>query len=813
MAGVAVADVYTRMLLDDKNFKRDIDTSAGEAGDKAGKTLGQRIKSGLTATKIGAGLGAAFGTVALAGINMGTQVDDAYDKIRVGTGATGDALKGLNADFKNVAGTVTDDMGTVGQVLADLNTRTGATGDDLQGLTKKVLDLSRITGTDAVGNVASLTRVFGDWSIATEDQGATLDALFRASQSTGIGVDQLGQSVVQFGAPLRQVGFSFEESIGLLGKFEKEGVNSELVMGSLRIALGKMAKESSTVNEQQAKVTEAQKAYNKAVKKYGEGSDEARKANVALQDSQAKLDSAMASADVPAKLQEQIAAIKAAGTAGEANALALELFGARAGPDMAAAIREGRFDLGELFTTISDGSETVEKAVADTDSSGDVLKRAINGLKVGFGDLFTGVAGVGEALGPMVYLLPAAASGLGAVAGKAIDLGGTLATKLLPALGSSLIGGIGALVPALGAGLSAMFSGAVAIMGAAIPIIMAALPFIIIGAIVAAIAVLILNPEIREQVFGFVGGILEWIGDALGGLLQVVGDAFGAAFAVIGDVLGGIGDLIGQAVQLWIDYVLLFPVRVWEVFTSILGMVADFVGQAIPAVSAFVGQVVGFFLGIPGAIVGIVGEILGIFGQIAASVVEAVAGLIGRVVGFYLSLPGRIAGLVGQILGVFVRVASSVVGNVVGLVGKVVSTILGIPGKIGGLVGQFADIARKAVEAFMRWILDLPGKVAGVIGDIGGNIAGFLGGLIPKFETGTDRVPYTGMAMVHEGEMIVPARPAEMIRGGEAVLNYGQGLTQKQQAVSVTVNNPIPEPAGTSVAREMRKLAYMGVLS
>jgi phage-related minor tail protein len=771
--GVQIADVYARMLLDDKGFQKDIQGSAETAGDKAGKTLGQRIKSGLSATKIGAGLGAAFGAVGLAGINMGTQVDSAYDSIRVGTGATGEALKGLEGDFKAVAGTVTDDMGTVGQVLADLNTRTGATGDELQGLTKKVLDLSRITGTDAVSNVASLTRVFGDWSIATEDQEATLDALFRASQSTGIGVDQLGASVVQFGAPLRQVGFTFEESIGLLGKFEKEGVNSELVMGSLRIALGKMASENAKVSDLQAKQTEQQKAYNKAVKKYGEDSEEARKAQASLAKTTTDLDSAMASADVPKKLQDQIAAIKAAGTAGEANALALELFGSRAGPDMAAAIREGRFDLGELFSTISDGSETVDKAVSDTDSAGDVLKRAINGIKVGFGDLFTATAGVGEALGPMIYLLPAATSGLGALAGKAVGAAGSLGTKLLPAITTSLIPALAGLAPAIGGGLTAMFSGAVAILGAAIPVIMAALPFIIVGAIVAAIAILILNPEIRDEVFGFVGGILEWIGDALGGLLQVVGDAFAGAFAVVGDILGQIGSLIGQAIQLWIDYVLLFPIRVLEAFTAILGVIADFVAQAVPKVAAFIGQVVGFFL----------------------------------------SIPGKVAGLIGQIVGIFARLGGQVLSGIVGLVGKIVGTILGIPGKIVGLIGDFADVARRAVQAFMGFILDLPGKVAGVLGDIAGNIGDAIGGLIPHFATGAETVPYTGLAMVHQGEMIVPASTAEQVRSGQAMIDYAP---EKQQrggtSVNVTVHNPKAEPASTSVVREMRKLAYMGVV-
>lgn len=40
------------------------------------------------------------------------------------------------------------------------------------------------------------------------------------------------------------MGFSLEESAAMLGKWEKEGVNTELVIGSLRIAAGKFAKDN-----------------------------------------------------------------------------------------------------------------------------------------------------------------------------------------------------------------------------------------------------------------------------------------------------------------------------------------------------------------------------------------------------------------------------------------------------------------------------------------------------------------------------------------------------------------------------------------
>lgn len=771
-----VADAFVRLVADSTGLTKSVQTEAGKAGDTAGRTFGDRFKSAFSPTKVGAFIGGGFGIAGVAALKFGDQVDDAYDSIRVGTGATGEALAGLQGDFRAVAGSVTDDIGTVGQVIADLNTRTGQTGEGLQDLSKRILDLSRLTGTDATANVATLTRVFGDWSIATEDQAGTLDALFRASQATGIGIDQLGGSIVQFGAPLRQLGFSFEQSAGLLGKFEKEGVNSELVMGSLRIALGKMARESQEVDTRTIALEQAQKAYNKAVKASGEGSTEAAAALAKVNEAQADLDKAIASADVPKYLQEQVQAIKDAGTAGEANALALELFGARAGPDMAAAIREGRFELGDLFDTIESGSETIDKAVADTDDAGDLLGRAINGLKVQFGDLFTGLAGINDALGPMVYvLLPSLTTGLGAVAGKAAGAAGSIATKLVPSLAGGLTSAIGGLVPAIGGALTAMFGGAMSILGAAIPVIMAALPFIIIAAIVAAIAVLILNEDIRNEVFGFIGGVLEWIGEALGTLVQVVGDAFAAAFGFLADFVGNvfstIGDIISTAIGLWVEWVLLWPLKVLEALNMVLGFIGDFIGQAVPMVQAFIGQVVDFFL----------------------------------------SIPGRVVGIIQQLLGLFGRIGSSIIGAVTGFVGRVVDIILGIPGRIVGLVGEFGKIAQRMVAAFLGFIGDIPGKVADILGGIGD----FVGGLIPKFAVGIENVPADMLAIVHKGEMIVPANEAEAVRQGRRNLGTAEPPTPAGvgagAGLTVNVYNPEPEPASTSVDRELRKLAYLGV--
>ncbi len=282
------------------------------AETRGGAILASATKVGLAA---GAALAAGLVAVGVAAFKVGDTFDKAFDTIRVGTGATGKALEGLQGDFRKVVGSVPTDFGSASTAVADLNTRLGLTGKPLQDVSKRMLEMSRITETDLSANIESTSRVFGDWGIAVGDQAGHLDKLFVASQATGISVDKLSRQLVQYGAPLRQLGFDFDTSAALLGKFEKEGVNAELVMGSLRIALGKMARDGEPAEETLSRVVDQ---------------------------------------------------IKNAGSTSEANALALELFGARAGPDMAAAIREGRFEVDDLIKTIGSGEETILGAAEDT---------------------------------------------------------------------------------------------------------------------------------------------------------------------------------------------------------------------------------------------------------------------------------------------------------------------------------------------------------------------------------------------------------------------------------------------------------------
>lgn len=258
---------------------------------------------------------------------LGSDFDDAYDTIRTTTGKTGAAFTGLQKDFKAAVVDLPASFGDVSTALADLNQRTGLTGTALVDLTKQMVLLNKISGVDAPTLIASTTRVFGDWNIATQDQTKALDELWRASQATGINIGTLADTVVQFGAPLRQLGFSFDESITMLGKWEKEGVNTELVLGGLKKALGAAAK---------------------------------------------------AGEDPVKALDKLTTSIKQAGTTAKANSIAVEALGVKAGPDFAAAVREGRLDFQDLLDTVENGSDTIQKTADDTADFSEKLQELRN---------------------------------------------------------------------------------------------------------------------------------------------------------------------------------------------------------------------------------------------------------------------------------------------------------------------------------------------------------------------------------------------------------------------------------------------------
>lgn len=311
------------VLADVTKAEKEIERFAGKI-----KYFGRHVKDiGEAMSKISAPLIAIGGLAGKAAID----IDEALDRIQAGTGATGTAMAGLEADFKAVASAVPQSFGETAGVLSDLNTRLGISGQLLQDVAISAMDASRLLGSNLTETVTQSARAIQNWGVPAAQVPKTLDKLFVASQQSGIGMDKLSAQMTQFGPILRTAGVDLDTTIALLSGFERQGVNTEAVMAGLKTALGKLA------------------------------------------------DSGVPTANALTRL---IGGIRSAQTPTEAMKRAVELFGKKAGPELAAAIREGRFGVDEMAKSLATASGAIQKTARDTDGFAEQWGRMRNDLAI-----------------------------------------------------------------------------------------------------------------------------------------------------------------------------------------------------------------------------------------------------------------------------------------------------------------------------------------------------------------------------------------------------------------------------------------------
>ena len=206
---------------------KDVTTASDKASD--GFSVMKGALSDLVATGIKA---------AISGLkdlyNVAKEAYEEFDKgadaVIKATGATGEAAKELERNYTNLTQNVIGDMEAMGSALGEVNTRFGFTGEELENATEQFIKFADITGTDATESVRLVSRALENAGMESSEYAHLLDVLAKAGQTTGVSVSNLTESVTKNGATLRQLGYTTEESVAMLAKFEKEGVNTETVL-------------------------------------------------------------------------------------------------------------------------------------------------------------------------------------------------------------------------------------------------------------------------------------------------------------------------------------------------------------------------------------------------------------------------------------------------------------------------------------------------------------------------------------------------------------------------------------------------------
>lgn len=217
-----------------------------EAGNKI-KGIGDGIKGvGEGLTK---GITAPLAAVGGASIAAFNEVDAGMDTIIAKTGATGDALDGMQTVFENIATSIPTDFATVGEAVGEVSTRFGVTGQELEDLTTYFIKFADINKTDVTDSIDQTQKALSAFGLDASDATGLLDTLNTVGQNTGASMDSLLNGLIQNGTAFQEMGLSAEQAAVFMGQMETSGANSETVMQGLRKALKSATEDGIPLNE------------------------------------------------------------------------------------------------------------------------------------------------------------------------------------------------------------------------------------------------------------------------------------------------------------------------------------------------------------------------------------------------------------------------------------------------------------------------------------------------------------------------------------------------------------------------------------
>ncbi|QNW84571.1 phage tail tape measure protein [Staphylococcus aureus] len=606
------------------------------------KSIGKGMMIGVTAPVLG---------IAAASGKAFAEVDKGLDTVTQATGATGSELKKLQNSFKDVYGNFPADAETVGGVLGEVNTRLGFTGKELESATESFLKFSHITGSEGVQAVQLITRAMGDAGIEADEYQSVLDMVAKAAQASGISVDTLADSITKYGAPMRAMGFEMKESIALFSQWEKSGVNTEIAFSGLKKAISNWGKAGKNPREE---------------------------------------------------FKKTLAEIEKTPDIASATSLAIEAFGAKAGPDLADAIKGGRFSYQEFLKTIEDSQGTVNQTFKDSESGSERFKVAMNKLKLVGADVWTSIesafAPVMEELIKKLSIAVDWFSNLSDGSKRSIVIFGGIAAAIGP-----VVFGLGAFISTIGNAVTvlapllagiAKADGLISFLSTKVPIlgtVFTALtgPIGIVLGVLAGLAVAFTIAYKKSETFrNFVNGAIESVKQTFSNFIQF-----------IQPFIDSVKNIFKQAISAIVD----FAKDIWSQINGFFNENGISIVQALQNICNFIKAIFEFIINF------VIKPIMFAIWQVMQFIWPAVKALI---VSTWENIKGVIQGALNIILGLIKFFSSLFTGDWRGVWDAIVMILKGVVQLIWNLI--------------QLWFV---GKILGVVRYFGGLLKGLIAGI------------------------------------------------------------------------------------
>ena len=322
---------------EEQNIQAEINKTSEQIKDNSKvveKLSGAYDKAATASAAVVAGIVAIGG----ASIKAFSEVDDGADNIIKKTGAAGKAEQEFEEIYKEVAGETVGSFSDTGNALGEINTRFEFTGDKLKQATTDFMNFARVNDIDVVTAIQKVARYMGDASIESDKYKEVLDELTVAGQASGIAIDKLAEMCTTYGAPMRALGFDTKESIAIFASWEKAGVNTSIAFSGMK----------------------------KAISNWGKAGLDGRE-----------------------EFKKTLEEIKKCPDIASATTKAIEVFGSKAGPDLADAIQGGRFEYQKMLDLVEGSAGTLDKTNANITDELDEVQMMFKKVKVGASEFGT----------------------------------------------------------------------------------------------------------------------------------------------------------------------------------------------------------------------------------------------------------------------------------------------------------------------------------------------------------------------------------------------------------------------------------------